>query len=181
MNPDPAPLRCGSGTRRRQRLDRGPPVPSVRRSRPGPGPESHRHPEDAVAGTGARKVDLISANTPSRGWKRVFGRSFRRVLNRCRPYGLPKRKAGEFSAGAPRTFRPVPSPRPRAALASGPGGGQSPRPAPDPAGASRPPGRALACVVPGSAGLQGTVPRGRGNAVRFLFPPGEGAEQGSCT
>jgi len=26
-------------------------------------------------------------------------------------------------------------------------------------------------VVPGPAGLQGTVPRGRGNAMRFLFPP----------
>jgi hypothetical protein len=52
-------------------------------------------------------------------------------------------------------------------------GAQSPRPAPapPPAGASRPPGRALACGVPGPAGLRGTVPHGRGNAVRFLFPP----------
>jgi len=57
---------------------------------------------------------------------------------------------------------------------SGPAGGQSPRPAPapPPAGASRPPGRALACVVPGPAGLQGTVPRGRGKrGSRFLIPP----------
>jgi hypothetical protein len=53
-------------------------------------------------------------------------------------------------------------------------GAQSPRPAPapPPAGASRQPGRALACGVPGPAGLRGTVPHGRGNAVRFLFPPG---------
>ena len=28
-------------------------------------------------------------------------------------------------------------------------------------------------VVPGPTGLQGTVPRGRGNAVRFMVPPGE--------
>jgi hypothetical protein len=54
-----------------------------------------------------------------------------------------------------------------------PAGGQSPRPAPapPPAGASRPPGRALACVALARAGLRGTVPHGRGNAVRFLVPP----------
>ncbi len=47
-------------------------------------------------------------------------------------------------------------------------GAQSPRPAPapPPAGASRPPGRALASVSPGPAALQGTVARGRGNAGR---------------
>jgi len=53
-------------------------------------------------------------------------------------------------------------------------GAQSPRPAPAPplAGASRPPGRALASASPGPAGLQGTVPRGRGKrGSRFLFPP----------
>ncbi len=52
-------------------------------------------------------------------------------------------------------------------------GAQSPRPAPAPpsAGASPPPGRALASVLPGPAGLQGAVARGRGNAVRFLVPP----------
>jgi len=55
-----------------------------------------------------------------------------------------------------------------AALGSGPAGGQSPRPAPapPPAGASRPPGRALASVFPGPAGRQGAVARGRGNAGR---------------
>jgi len=53
-------------------------------------------------------------------------------------------------------------------------GAQSPRPAPAPplAGASRPPGRALASVCPGPAGLQGTVARGRGKrGSRFLSPP----------
>ncbi len=80
-----------------------------------------------------------------------------------------------------------PSPLPQRHAAPWPAGGQSPRPAPDPppAGASPPPGRALAfrgawtdrstgqpSVVPGLAGLQGTVPRGRGKrGARFLFPP----------
>ncbi|MFN7268713.1 MAG: hypothetical protein ACK5UA_06910, partial [Cereibacter sp.] len=52
-------------------------------------------------------------------------------------------------------------------------GAQSPRPAPAPptAGASPAPGQALASLSPGLAGLQGTVARGRGNAMRFLFPP----------
>ncbi len=39
------------------------------------------------------------------------------------------------------------------------------------AGASRPPGRALACVALGPADLRGTVPRGRGKRMRFLIPP----------
>ena len=54
-------------------------------------------------------------------------------------------------------------------------GAQSPRPAPAPptAGASHPPGRALASVPPGPAGLRGTVPCGRGKrGSRLLFPPG---------
>ncbi len=53
-----------------------------------------------------------------------------------------------------------------------PPGAQSPRPAPapPPAGASRPPGRALASVSPGPAGLQGTVPRGRGKRGAFPDP-----------
>jgi len=54
------------------------------------------------------------------------------------------------------------------------GGAKAPRPAPapPPAGASRPPGRALASVSPGRSGLRGTVPRGRGKRrSRFLFPP----------
>ena len=65
----------------------------------------------------------------------------------------------------------APATAPRCPL---PAGGQSPRPAPDPplAGASPPPGRALASVPPGPAGLQGTVPRGRGKrGSRFLVPP----------
>jgi hypothetical protein len=65
-----------------------------------------------------------------------------------------------------------------AALIPGQPGAQSPRPAPAPpsAGASRPPGRALASAIPGPAGLRGTVPHGRGKRMRFLFPPGLGAE-----
>jgi hypothetical protein len=60
-----------------------------------------------------------------------------------------------------------------ATLNPGPPGAKSPRPAPapPPTGASRPPGRALASAFPGPAGLRGTVPHGRGNAVRFLIPP----------
>jgi len=69
-----------------------------------------------------------------------------------------------------------PSPLPQRHAEPRPAGGQSPRPAPapPPAGASRPPGRALASVVPGPAGLHGTVPLGRGKrGSRFLVPPGE--------
>ena len=63
-----------------------------------------------------------------------------------------------------------------AAPGSGPAGGQSPRSAPAPpmAGASRPPGRALACVVPGPAGLWGSVPRGRGKRAAFPVPARRG-------
>jgi hypothetical protein len=61
-----------------------------------------------------------------------------------------------------------PSPLPRHNAAPWPARGRSPRPAPAPplAGALQRPGRALASVPPGPAGLQGTVPRGRGNAGR---------------
>jgi hypothetical protein len=63
----------------------------------------------------------------------------------------------------------APATAPRCPL---PAGGQSPRPAPapPPAGASRPPGRALASAVPGPAGLQGTVPHGRGKRGAFPVP-----------
>ncbi len=70
-----------------------------------------------------------------------------------------------------------PTPLPQHHADPWPAGGQSPRPAPAPlpAGASPPPGRALASVFPGPAGLQGTVPRGRGKrGSRFLIPPGGG-------
>ena len=87
-----------------------------------------------------------------------------------------------FRVRAPPAVWPGPSPRPQRHANPMPAGGQSPRPAPapPPAGASRPPGRALACRVPGPAGLQGNVARGRGNAVRFLFPPGGAAELRRC-
>jgi len=72
----------------------------------------------------------------------------------------------------PRAARPGPLPLPKRHAAPCPAGGQSPRPAPapPPAGASRPPGRALASAVPGPAGLQETVVRRRGNALRFGVP-----------
>ncbi len=101
----------------------------------------------------------------------------------CRSTG--HRRAGAGKSGAfpvparrsvlqdARSLWQGPSPLPQRYVAPWPAGGQSPRPAPAPptAGASRPPGRALACRVPGPAGLRGTVARGRGNAVRFLSPP----------
>ena len=51
--------------------------------------------------------------------------------------------------------------------------GSKPRPAPAPpsAGASPPPGRALPSRGAGWTGPCRTVPRGRGNAMRFLFRP----------
>jgi len=52
---------------------------------------------------------------------------------------------------------------------TGPPQHERPAPGPPTAGALRPPGRALACGVPGPAGLQGTVPRGRGNAGRVSW------------
>jgi len=65
-----------------------------------------------------------------------------------------------------------PSPLPQRHADPCPAGGQSPRPAPAPpmAGASPPPGRALASVSPGPAGLQGTVVRGRGKRAAFPVP-----------
>jgi hypothetical protein len=84
-----------------------------------------------------------------------------RVLKKCCPHRLPDRKAGNSSACA-RLMHPGRGHRPcRSAKAEPtPAGGQSPQPAPAPplAGASHPPGRALACRVPGPAGLRGTVP-----------------------
>ena len=56
-------------------------------------------------------------------------------------------------------------------------GAQSTRPAPDPAGASRPPGRALAFCGLGLTGLQGEhIRTGGGEAVPRLFPPGPDAD-----
>ncbi len=62
-------------------------------------------------------------------------------------------------------------------------GAQSPRPAPAPplAGASRPPGRALASVSPGPAALRGTVAQGRGKRGAFPDPArtGDGTDPAS--
>jgi len=86
-------------------------------------------------------------------------------------------RPGEAKALSPLQWQ-GPSPLPRRHSDPWPAGGQSPRPAPapPPAGASRPPVRALASRGAGSTGLRGTVPHGRGSAVRFLIPPGEGAQ-----
>jgi hypothetical protein len=86
-------------------------------------------------------------------------------------FGVPPEAAAELRRCHGRGHRPCHSAR----LTSRQPGAQSPRPAPapPPAGASRPPGRALACVMPGPAGLRGTVTHGRGKRMRFLVPPGE--------
>ena len=65
-----------------------------------------------------------------------------------------------------------PSPLSQRQTERGPAGGQSPRPAPAQAlaGASPPPGRPLASASPRPAGLQGTVPHGRGKRDAFPFP-----------
>jgi len=80
---------------------------------------------------------------------------------------------GEAKALSPLQWQ-GPLPLPQRHADPWPAGGQSPRPAPDPpmAGASPPPGRALAFRVPGPAGLRGTVSLGRGKrGSRFLVPP----------
>jgi hypothetical protein len=94
-------------------------------------------------------------------------------------FPFPARRGGVPDyAGMPgisgRGHRPCHS----AALIPGQPGAQSPRPAPAPpmAGASRPPGRALACGVPGPAGLRGTVPHGRRKRSAFPGP----ARSGVC-
>jgi hypothetical protein len=70
------------------------------------------------------------------------------VPKKCQPQGQPDRKAGNSSACA-RPAHPGRGHRPCHSVPLPPGqpGAQSPRPAPapPPAGASRPPGRALAC------------------------------------
>jgi hypothetical protein len=102
-------------------------------------------------------------------------RKLNRVLNKRRPQGLPDRKAGTSSACA-RFVHPGRGHRPghSATLILVRPGAQSPRPAPvpPPAGASCPPGRALAAVDAGCTGPGGSVPRGRGKrGSRFLIPP----------
>ena len=94
-------------------------------------------------------------------------------LKMCQPHGLLTGKEDSPSSGPPRGLAGAIAPAMRCACPT-PAGGQSPRPAPVPpmAGASRPPGRALACVAPVRTVLMGTWSRpGRGNAVRFLIRP----------
>jgi hypothetical protein len=98
------------------------------------------------------------------------------VLKKCRPHGLPDRNARNCSACAPRCHGRGHRPCHSATLNLGPPGAQSPRPAPAPpsAGASRPPGRALASVGAGGDGLCGSVPRGRGKRSAFPVPARSG-------
>jgi hypothetical protein len=98
-----------------------------------------------------------------------------RVLKKCRSHGLPDRKAGNFSACAQlahpgRGHRPGHS----ATLIPGQPGAQNPRPtpAPPPAGASRPPGRALACRCAWTCRSTGNRLARAGKRTRFLVPPG---------
>ena len=135
--------------------------PGAQSPRPAPAPPpagASRPPGRALASAGPRPAGLqgtVPSGRRKRGSRFLFppGRTT-----------APPRFNG-------RGHRPCHSTRP----GSGPAGGQSPRPAPapPPAGASHPPGRALASVPPGPAGLQGTVARGRGKrGSRFLIPPG---------
>jgi hypothetical protein len=134
--------------------------------RPAPAPPlagASRPPGRALASFGAGGTGLGGSVPRGRGKRSAFPVPARSGADRQTP-NHQRRCHG-------RGHRPCHS----ATLTPGPPGAQSPRPAPAPplAGASRPPGRALVGVVPGPADLRGTVPHGRGNAVRFLFPPGE--------
>ncbi len=86
----------------------------------------------------------------------------------------PARRGGPAHFGIPGHYGRGHRPCHSAVPGSGPAGGQSPRPAPAPptAGASHPPGRALAFVAQGTMVFATPFRRGGGNAVRFLFPPG---------
>ena len=98
------------------------------------------------------------------------------VPKKCQPQGLPDRKAGNSSACA-RPAHPGRGHRPCHSVPLPPGqpGAQSPRPAPAPpqAGASRPPGRALASCCAWTCRSTGHRPARAGKRMRFLFPPGE--------
>ncbi len=110
-----------------------------------------------------------------------------RCSRTCRSTGHRPARAGKRAAfpdppGLAQALSPLqwqgPSPRPQRHAAPCPAGGQSPRPAPapPPAGASHPPGRALAAVGAGCTGPGGGVTRGRGKrGSRFLIPS-EGAK-----
>jgi len=132
---------------------------------------------------------------PSRPWRALRTRRAGRwpAVVRVAPVlvGLPRAGGGNAvrfrfppptgSGGSPLHWQ-GPSPLPQRHADPWPAGGQSPRPAPVPpmAGASHPPGRALASVGAGGTGPGGNVPRGRGKRGAFpvparpktLFPPG---------
>ena len=79
----------------------------------------------------------------------------------------------DVTKGSPRSFWPGPSPRPCGARAARPPGAKAPgqRPTCPKAGASHPPGRALAFVMRADRVLQSRGRRGRGKAMPFLIRP----------
>ncbi len=146
--------------------------PSARRgpkplasARPALGPRASRPPGRALA-------------CVVRG-ERVFAAPFRRGGGKAVRFLFPP---GDGVEGGAMHFHPSPAPMAKAIAFATPrrchpaSRGPRPRPAPAPptAGASRPPGRALAFVVPGPAGLQGTVPSGRGKRGAFPVPARSG-------
>ena len=148
QGPSPLPQR-----RAGIRTGRGPKPPASARHAPG----GRFSPAGSGAGLRCSRTCRSVGQRPARAGET-------RCVSCSRPEG---RKHFHRSNG--RGHRPCHS----AAPASGSAGGQSPRPAPDPppSGASPPPGRALACGVPGPAGPQGTIAQGRGKrGSRFLFP-----------
>jgi hypothetical protein len=79
----------------------------------------------------------------------------------------------DVTRGSPRVSWPGPSPRPCGARAARPPGAKAPgqRPTRPKAGASHPPGRALASVMQADRALQSRGRGGRGKAMPFLIRP----------
>jgi hypothetical protein len=168
------------------RLESEPPAP-LQWQGPSPLPQSHADPRPAggpkppasarpapggrfsPAGSGA---DLCWCGWHGSSWQRLARAGETHAFPVPARSGTDRQTPNHQRRCQGRGHRPCHS----ATLTPGQLGAQSPRPAPAPpsAGASRPPGRALASVGAGGTGLGGTVARGRGNAVRFLFPPGAG-------
>jgi hypothetical protein len=102
------------------------------------------------------------------------------VPKKCQPQGLPDRKAGNSSACA-RPAHPGRGHRPCHSVPLPPGqpGAQSPRPAPAPpqAGASRPPGRALASCCAWTCRSTGHRPARAGKRRAFPVPARSGADR----
>ncbi len=160
QGPSPLPQRhAGIRTSRGPKSPRPAPAPPPASARPAPGGRF------APAGSGA---GLCCAGGIGPVWSVPSGRGKTRIAFR----GPARRGEGPFIAAMAGAIAPATAPR----RDQDQPGAHSPRPAPapPPAGASRPPGRALASVFPGPAGLQGTVAQGRGKrGSRFHFPPAQ--------